>query len=379
MNLADFLCYADIHQLKRIAESCGCECDGHSKHELIQAILSTVLRRDWLDRLVLNMPVADLRFIQSMLFEKKPGYSLEELNARAIRAGQGLPEEERSDSRELIASFRHRGWLFNGHARQNQYLLQVPEDLKAALMAAIGRRFSRSLPAVGEPEAYRDEHALLAEDLFSFLRFVRDHDVPLTTDGVIYKRMLAQLLDSFAVKEAPLPRVGFRFGYGRKFRHYPDRFSLLYDYCCEHGLTVEKDGVLLLTDKGLQRLAAGKREELWQMVQVWLKLYKGAIPNVAALAYWSLSLSSDWIPLQSLSDCLLPLVNPFYYDRPEAVLELRVIRMLMHLGLLQLGEHESRGTVVRARAEAAGIIQRLAGAAPAPQRPKAKNRLQLQV
>lgn len=379
MNLADFLCYADIHQLNRIAKSCGCECDSHSKHELIQAILSTILRRDWLDKLVQSMPVTDLRFIQSMLFEKKAGYSVEELNARALRAGQGVPEEERSDSRELIAAFRHRGWLFNGHSRKNQYLLQVPEDLKTALMAAIGRRFSRELLPSGEPEAYRDEHTLLAEDIHAFLRFVRDNEVPLTADGVIYKRMLVQLLDSLAVKEAPLPRVGFRFGYGRKFRHYPDRFSLLYDYCGVHGLIAEDDGVLRLTEKGQQRTEAGKREELWQMVQVWLKLYKGAIPNVAALAYWSLSLGNDWVTLQSLADCLVPLVNPFYYDRPEAVLELRVIRMLMHLGLLQLGEHENLGTVVRARAESAQILQRLAGIAQASQRPKAKNRLQLQV
>lgn len=379
MNLADFLCYADIRQLAQIAKNCGCECDGHSKNELIQAILSTVMRRDWLDRLVLDMHMADLRFIHSMLFEKKAGYSLEELNARALRAGQGVPEEERADARELIAACRHRGWLFNGYSRHTQYLLQVPEDLKAALMAAIGRRFSRQLLASGEPDAYRDEHSLLADDILTFLRFVRDNEVPLTADGVIYKRMLVQLLDSLAVKEAPLGRVGFRFGYGRTFRHYPDRFSLLYDYCYKQGWIVEENDVLHLTDKGGRRIEAGKREDLWQMVQLWLKLYKSAIPNAAALAYWSLSLTGDWITLRSLADCLGPLVNPFYYDRPETVLEMRVIRMLMHLGLLQLGEHESRGTVVRARAESTAILPKLAGTAIVPPRPKVKGALQLQV
>jgi hypothetical protein len=360
MNLADFLCYADIRELSRIAESCGCDCDGHSKNELIQAILNTVMRREWMDRLAANLSTADLRLINSLLFEKKPGYSLEELTARAMQAMRDEMEDGRPDGRDLIASFRRRGWLFNGCSQKTRSLMQMPEDLKSALTAAIGRRFARALTRADAPNAYRDEHGLLQADVTAFLRFVRDNVVPLTADGVIYKRLLTQLLDGLSVKEEPLGRVGFRFGYGRKFRNYPDRFSFLYDYCCHAGLIAEEGGELALTDAGVRRLEAGGKEDLWQMVRFWLRLYRGPIPNVTALAYWTLYLTEDWVTAESLVHCLRPLVKPFYYDSPETVLEKRIIRMLMHLGLIRLGEHDAHGTVLKAHAQAPAILRRMA-------------------
>lgn len=372
MNLADFLCYADIRELGRIAESCGCDCDGHSKNELIQAILNTVLRREWMDRLAAGLSTADLRLANALLFDAREGFSQEELAARALQATRDEPEGKRPDSRELIARFRRRGWLFNGCSQQTKSLLQMPEDLKAALAASIGRRFARSLETVGEPGAYRDEHGLLQRDVKAFLGFLRNHDVPLTADGVIYKRVLVQILDGLAVKEEALGRVGFRFGYGRKFRHYPDRFSFLYDYCCHAGLVAEEDGQLRLTAAGLGRLASQEEEDLWQMVRYWLRLYRGPIPEVAALAYWTLHLAGGWVTLRSLVECLRPLARPFYYDSPETVLEHRIIRMLMHLGLLKLGEHETAGAVVRAHAAASSILQRIARAGGEPVRAAGK-------
>jgi len=359
MNLADFLCYADIRELGRIAESCGCGCDGHSKNELIQAILNTVLRRDWMDRQADGLATADLRLVNALAFDPREGFSQEELAARAMQAARDEGDGGETDARELIARFRRRGWLFNGCSQQTKSLVQMPDDLKAALAAAIGRRFSRAVETAGEPSAYRDEHGLIQRDVKAFLSFVRNNPVPLTADGVIYKRVLVQLLDGLAVREEPLGRVGFRFGYGRKFRHYPDRFSFLYDYCFHFGLVAEDDGELRLTPEGARRLAADGEEDLWQMVRYWLRLYRGPIPDVAALAYWTLHLAGGWITVRSLVDCLRPLARPFFYDSPETVLERRIIRVLMHLGLLRLGEHETRGAVIRAHAAAAPILQRM--------------------
>ncbi len=62
MNLADMLSYADIHDLSRIARNYDCECDGHSKNDLIQSILSTVSRREVFERQVLGLTMEDIRF-----------------------------------------------------------------------------------------------------------------------------------------------------------------------------------------------------------------------------------------------------------------------------------------------------------------------------
>lgn len=53
-----------------------------------------------------------------------------------------------------------------------------------------------------EPLAYRDERSILAEDAVHFLRFVRNNTVPLTTEGVMYKRHISQALEQLAVVES---------------------------------------------------------------------------------------------------------------------------------------------------------------------------------
>ncbi|UUZ79431.1 hypothetical protein LJK88_30305 [Paenibacillus sp. P26] len=71
MNLADMLSYADIHDLSRIADTYQCECNGHSKNELIQSILSTVGRKEVFQRQVDALSIEDIRFLNSLLFDPR--------------------------------------------------------------------------------------------------------------------------------------------------------------------------------------------------------------------------------------------------------------------------------------------------------------------
>ena len=357
MNLADMLSYADIHQLGKIAVSYGCECNGHSKNELIQAILSAIGKRELIDSFVHKMSMEDIRFINSLLFESKSGYSMEELTARARQARFVQPGQETELSREMIVTYKHRGWLFNGYSQQTRYLFHVPDDIKTVIRRSLETRFVASLTYVDEPTAYRDEQWLIIDDIRHLLRYLATEDVLLTTDGTIYKRTLLSLFEGFAVKEEPLGRVGFRFGYGRKFREYPDRFSFIYDYCYYQHWIEEDEGKLILTELGQAKAESLNKDELGQIYRLWLRLYKGPIPNVLPLAYWLIRLSERWVTVASIIACLCPLVKPYYYDTPESVLERRMIHMLMHLGLLQIGEHPLHGAVIRATKTAAAVIK----------------------
>ena len=49
----------------------------------------------------------------------------------------------------------------------------------------------------------------------------------------------------------------------------------------------------------------------------------------------------------SLYESLGWLIRPFYYDSPQNILERRIIRMLMHLGMLRIGESQSMGTTYK--------------------------------
>jgi hypothetical protein len=339
MNLADMLSYADIHQLGQIARNYDCECDGHSKNELIQTILSTIGRRTCLDAFVQDMSVEDIRFFNSLLYENIEGYSMEELTLRARQARFVAPGEGIELSRDMIVKYKHRGWLFNGHSQQTRYLFHTPKDLLIRVGDSLSQRFMSALELTDEPAAYRDEQNLLADDILCLLHIIAHQEVPLTADGTIYKRLLLSMLDSFSVKEQLIGKVSFRFGY---------RFSFIYDYCYYNDLICELDGYLWLTEKGRKRISVLFKEDLGQIFRLWIRLYKGPIPNVLSITNWILRLTTNWVTVESLIDCLCPLVQTYYYDTPQSILERRIIQMLMHLGMLRIGEQAEGRLVVKA-------------------------------
>ncbi|MFD2332116.1 hypothetical protein ACFSR7_22905 [Cohnella sp. GCM10020058] len=390
MNLADMLSYADIAQLSGIAEVYQCECSSHSKNELIQSILSAVQRREVLARRVEEMSLGDLRFLNSLLFEKREAYSLEDLTARAALAAESaptqagdpkqaaqagvsktggaadggsskkspaggrkkakLPEEPKSPSderRSAIARFKRYGWLFGGITQQTRYLFHVPEDVKKKLCSAIEDQFRTSVELRDEPQAYRDERGMMAGDLVRMLKFVRDHDTPLTAEGYLYKRQLQQLLDTFSVMEQAPAKTAFRFGYGRRFKEYPERFSLLYDYAYYSGLLLEEEGELRLSERGREMADGNAACDPADLYRFWLRLYKLPVPNLQALVQWVMRLSRhSWVTVSSLGATLLPLVKSYYYDTEKSVFEQRTLSMMLHLGLLRLGETADGEAVV---------------------------------
>jgi|HigsolmetaAR203D_1030402.scaffolds.fasta_scaffold01107_15 hypothetical protein len=391
MLLAEMLGYADIAQLMRIAEMYRLECDGHSKHELMQSILSAVSERNRFESLLDRLSIEDERFLHSLLFDDRDAFSLEELLARvrssrfdaetkpgspaevaAVRlefeqegpSPAGRPKRKRKNAtapaesaqngaasasglRETILRFKQYGWLFNGTNGTNRYLFRVPEDLKARFRETIAKRLAGKLVYAEEPRAYRDEQELLADDVLVLLDYAARHEVPLTQDGAMYKRNLLQLLDALAVREEPPARGSWRFGYGRRFKDYPDRLALLYDYCHHKGYLSERDGLLGLTEAGAERLSRRSGEDPAELYRFWIRLYRPAIPNLPALVRLIERVADRWVTADSLRAALRPFVRPFYYDDPDAVLDKRVFKMMVHLGLLRIGEDGHGAAVLR--------------------------------
>ncbi|WP_309118639.1 hypothetical protein [Paenibacillus sp.] len=408
MNLADMLSYADIHQLNRIADHYACDCNTNSKRELIQSILNTLNRKDVFERYVETLSVEDIRFLNSLVFDPRDAYSLEELLARAqisryeaakpaaigtapSEAGSEIlstitvdlrgredakpakkeskkreskkakppaePEPPQWSPRQMIVKFAHQGWLFNGYSHHTKYLYQVPADLKRRFGDSLARAFQKQLRVIDEPSAYRDEQRMLVEDIGKLLSFADRYEVELNAEGTMYKRSQQMILETFNVKEELVGKGGWRFGYGRKIKDYPNRFSLIYDYCFYNNLIEEADGMLLLTEKGRAQLLEGRPADPGAVYQFWLKLYKNPIHNVQTLVHWIERLAGRWVTLETLSRVLTPLIKPYYYDSPESILTTRIVLMMMHQGLLRIGEHPEEGTVVEMTKLGSSIVR----------------------
>jgi len=383
MNLAEMLGYADIQQLSRIANEYRCECNGNSKNELIQTILSAVSRKDMIDEQIGRMGLEDLRFLNSLLFDTRSSFSMEDLTARiqqsrfgeeetqsaAAPAPQGRAQAAKAAAkdksatggrkqaksvkpkeltpRDIIAKFKHQGWLFNGLTGPNRYMFHVPSDLKARLRETLERRLSATIVPADEPHAYRDEQGLLTEDLYHLMRYVERYEVPTAADGSMYKRNVQQIIEHLGVRET-LPAKGeWRFGYGRKFHVYPNRLSLLYDYAVDSLLLKEEPERLTLSAAGQEKLSQEPTDDTARLYKYWLRLYRTAIPNLVSLVHWIDSLAGQWVTAESLQRTLLPYIKPFYYDTAESVFAQRIVAMLLHLGFVRVGEHERLGTVIR--------------------------------
>lgn len=398
MNLAEMLGYADIAQLTRIAGTYRCECNGHSKHELIQSILSAVNRKEQFDAQIDGLAIEELRFLHSLLFDARDAFSLEELIARvqasrfdsadsSTSAGSRQPSAsepaadvqqaekrkrkktaknakleqayETPGPRETIVRFKHYGWLFSGISGTNRYLYHVPGDLKERFRDALARRFAMQLEYGGEPHVFRDEQSLLADDVMILLDYIRKNDIPLTLEGVMYKRNVQQLLELFAVREEPPVRGAWRFGYGRRFKDYPDRMALIYDYCHYKRYISEANLQLVLTEEGQRKLDERERVDPAELYRFWLRLYRASVPNLLPLVHWVDTLAVRWVSADSLQRVMLPYIRPFYYDDAASVWNKRIVAMMVHLGLLRIGEDEQAGTVLRmtnaGRAAIAGL------------------------
>ncbi|WP_126427266.1 hypothetical protein [Brevibacillus marinus] len=342
MNLAEILVYTDIRQLHQIAGYYGCECNLHSKNELITTLLGNLRLRQTIETEVERLTLEEVHFLLLLFLDKRSTYTLEDLLAKAGLALGESTERSADRARKMVAGGLKRGWLFPAKgALHGQF--QVPSDLREPYVRT-WLELRRLSGAGGAPavDSFRDEGTAACDDIHLFLAFLEKEPIPLTAEGGMYKRYQLQLLRQLHVPEEPLGKQRWRFGYGLHFDQYPDRFSLLYDFCLYRGWIEELPGRVAITRRGGEWLSGGDREESYHdLIRFWLRLYKRAIPNLPMLVQLiSLLSGSGWVARHELDAVLLPFVRPFYYDDASSILHQRILKMMVHLGLLKVGHAE---------------------------------------
>lgn len=355
MNLADMLTYADIGQLTVIAGRYQCQCKQNSKHDLIQSILVTLGSRPFLESRIREYRPEELRFLNTLLFDGRSYFSLEDLLAAAKQACFDT-EEGTVTPRDLVARFKNGGWLYNGVSQQTRYLYQLPKDLQERFRELMGEQIRERITISPEPDMYRSEGTMLESDVLLLLRYIRDHEPELNQEGAMHKRHQQGLMNSLHLPEPLLGKGGWRFGYGRAGEHYPPRLALMYDYARHRRWITEEGFCLRLTAAGTAVLENRRCDQLMQIYSFWLRLYKGAIPNLPSLVYWIGTCSDQWVTVESLVRAVGWMVKPFYYDDASSMMEGRILRMMVHLGMLRLGD-TPEGPAAMLTAWGAGAIE----------------------
>jgi hypothetical protein len=336
VKLSDALGRLDISQLSGLAAACRCECNPHSKHELIQSLFVRLTRRSFFSERFASLSAAEKRFLLQITGESKAEYGKGALYVKSRLAG-----EKNLGGRAMILRGMEDGWLFR--IRQEPEIYNMPDDIRMGWRRYL-QKIGEQLAAGGkELEWYRDETHVLAEDLFVFLQFIKKNNPPLSKDSILYRNHQQQIIGMLSVNE-DLPAKGeWRFGYGRRFNEYPDRFALLYDYAYDSRLIQEEEGnQLYLTGEGEKLVHAAERrtDKLSEQLFIyWKTAYSRPIPTLNGLLSLISGLSA-WTEESALIEAVQELVSPYYYDGFADIIKRRLLKMLVHTGIMQRGTTE---------------------------------------
>lgn len=340
MRMADWLGYAGMEQLKKINRFYQIESeDTHSKKDLIVRILQNWNQKNFMTNMLSELSENEYRFFQILTLDTALSYTMEELLAKSksVMGTEGNP-------RKLIVKALQRGWLFPGYTVQTQYLYHVPSDLREKAVQAFRKPFLE-YGRVKPPAKYREEEDLLVRDLQKFLQFIEQEEVKLSNRGAIYKNQQKQLFELFYVSDKTIINKGPRFGFGRRYYAYPDRFSLLYDYAFYQGYFFEDpEGYLCLNEQKTGNISY-TQEESEKLYRFWIRLYRRPIPHLPLILRWiGLLANPDWFPVSQLWKTVAPWFSPYYYETEENLFQ-KVLKMLLHLGAIQFGEERGEAFV----------------------------------
>ncbi|MBL0388518.1 helicase-associated domain-containing protein [Tumebacillus sp. ITR2] len=348
MRLSECLNSSDIETLRNIANAYSFDCSKSSKNALMQEIITHFQNRTFIAQALDGLKEGAYReAVAQLMLDSRVEFSREEILATVRRTIQ--PKKEGHDLKwmnRLLAE----GWLFRLNSKGGRQFYFIPEDLRRTIRDCLSHSLKQQVHVAEQtPIVYRDENLALVRDTGVFLHYLSRHEVRVTKDGSILKRQQQEIFSLLEIKEEALGKVSWRFGFGRRFHEYPDRFALLYDYCyARHLIEETADGALVLGPNAAAWQESGEKERAADLFRYWRLLYRRPIPQLRLCVNLLASAARDeWVYASSISDLIAPHVKDYYYDKAPAIKELRIYNMLVHLGLLAHGQLADGSAVLK--------------------------------
>ncbi|UCZ54791.1 hypothetical protein LGQ02_08615 [Bacillus shivajii] len=320
MNLTQILLSQPHNELIERKKSLSISCNVHSKQQLTEEIVQKLLCPDYISKSWNERLDRERNLLTYMAFRPALSYQIEELFSF-------YQKEERKCLIDDLGNLKRTGWLF-----EDKYGWMLPQELENW----IKHHYKNELQKTSLFIPSDDDHDIsFIDDLFTFMDFVSDRNVRLTKKKTIYKRELMLLLSELTQNEQ-LPDEKWRFGYGRHFDTYPDKLSLLYDFCFEQGWITE--GTTLSVTKAWEKgQSYSVNEMLERLNRCYINIYKRAIPNIKDLLNMLIFALEPKIAVEeeTIKSVLLPLVRKYYFDSREDIITKRILKMLVYQQFLK--------------------------------------------
>ncbi|MDB5084671.1 MAG: hypothetical protein JWN30_1557 [Bacilli bacterium] len=347
MRLGDCLLQTDILLLRDIASNYQLECSRFSKNDLISTILQTFRRRSFVSdayRQVSEEAVRDV-WVQLALYPRNE-LSAEDVDVITKRAAARFPVKK-----PILSKLMQQGWIYRVGSRESLYKYIIPDEIRLQMRQTLTETVKSQVELSSEdPVIWREEAGSILRDISTFLQRAVSPGLKLTVDGTIFKKQFEKLMELSELQEEPLSGTGWRFGYGRRFHQYPDRFAFIYDYCYLRALIQEdlEAGVLRITQEGKEWAQQSLVDRKADLLNSYALLYRRPIPRLSLIiASIQTVCEGNWVTVDSLKKVIQPYLASYYFDTEDILFERRIIGMLVHLGLLQYGSLSTGVHVVR--------------------------------
>lgn len=326
----DVLLYQDrkhLSKLLKAQQQLANNCNHHSKKEMIEVLFPALINSNLLKDRFEQLSDDEKKVLLQVCYDKRIFYAIEEISAF-------IPRSQKDRCEEFIRRIINIGFLFQ--CSNDRYIM--PIQLKRETVQLFKQPFKEQVLFVSF-STERDKSIYVVNDLITFIDYVSEAPLSLTKNGSMYKKDFSAIMNRFEVKEV-LPTEQWRFGYGRRFNQYPDRFSLIYDYCFKNRWIKEENGYLMVTSQAERLDDLSVSDLLSRLLNYWLKVYKEPVPMIPYLFRFITELleEGDAIEEDVITDLLLPFVEEYYYDKKDVIIKGRFLKMLEHFQIVTSSE-----------------------------------------
>ncbi|MFX4302478.1 hypothetical protein ACOJUR_09515 [Alicyclobacillus tolerans] len=326
VRLADCLVQADIHTLQAIARHYQFSCALYSKNEMIQEILHHFRINPQF-----QLEQTAQEYLQNPIYAR---LALHKTGFFAKEEIQAMFQSNPTDSLDLQEAIS-RGWLIPIRKYNGDTIYVLPDELREHLLYSVIDQMREKLVFHEDDENISLDKTSVLSDLHTFLQYTERHQVQLTVNGSIYKRQLTQILELMSTPEE-IPVESWRFGYGRRFHDYPDRFALLYDFSYFTGLLEEQEVGQLIINSSHPWLQKGNYEQLQSLFEFYIRSYRRPLPRLPLILSLLIHLSESWVREDTVYEVIQHFLSDFYFDSKEQVWKQRILQMLHYLGIVHL-------------------------------------------
>lgn len=325
MKLLQILLSQPQKELVSRVKNLGITCNTHSRQQLTEALSKQLLDKEEVSSAWDNLNKQE----KHLLLQMSCHPAVFSLSSDELKTC--LKRDDREEFLSVLTSLKQKGWIYEDDYNS----LLLPQELKEYVHKIVINEWAEDCIIV--PQTKQQEYTVI-QDLFEFMDIIEAKVIPLTKNKTIYKKELTNILSKLNDKET-FPSDQWRFGYGRHFNAYPDRFSLLYDFCYTQGWIVESEKL----EVG-KEWATGQQlhvKELLDRIQrFYVRLYRRPIPQLPfVIELMKMSLKNGRaVEKQKLIERINGFVDPYYYDKPESIVEMRIINMLLFINFLSKEE-----------------------------------------